>query len=227
MIMGISFGRGVFFHDRNVLACAEVKKGTIHVWAEKITIRTILKMWVRVFFSLPWYYHLFHALLFAWIFIGQGHASSPPIDPWWLVIYLAGFHFVFPRQLKQFHGAEHKVFSYMGEKKLESLPEISRANIVNSGCSTNLVTCFFLGFLLFLPFVPLEWSILAGGSAVLLGMFAEPFLRRYVSLVYKISAFLQRYVTTREPKRIHLETAIRSYAMFLHIQSQVRMHNLE
>lgn len=225
MIMGISFGRGVFFHDRNVLACAEVKQGTIHVWAEKITFRTIVKMWVRIFFSLPWYYHLFHALLFAYMMFALEHGDSAPVNPWWGIVYLAGFHFVFPRQLKQFHGAEHKVFSYYGEKKLEALDEISRANIVNSGCSTNLVTCFFLGFLPFTPFVSLEWSILAGGVTFLIGVIAETYLRRFVSPVYKISAFLQKYVTTKEPNRIHLETAIRSYSLFQYVQSQVRMQN--
>lgn len=220
MIMGISFGRGVFFHDRSVLACAEVKQGTIHVWAEKITLRTILEMWARLFFSLPWYYHSLRALLFAYTLFALERGDSTPVDPWWIIVYLAGFHFIFPRQLKQFHGAEHKVFSCCGEKKLESLEEISRANIVNSGCSINLVTCFFLGFLPFVAFVPLPWSILAGGAAVLIGVFAEPYLRRYVSPIYKISAFLQKYATTKEPNRIHLETAIRSYRLFEHVESQ-------
>lgn len=222
MIMGISFGRGVFFHDRNVLACAEVKGGVIHVWAEKITLRTIAKMWVRVFFSLPWYYHLFHLGMLAYLIAAYIDASIAVIDPLWIAVYLAGFHFVFPRQLKQFHGAEHKVFSYSGEKRLEALPEISRADIVNAGCSTNLVVYFFTGFLLAIPFVELEWSVAAGAGATLLAIWGEKYLRRHVPILYKVSAMCQLYLTTKEPNRIHLETAIRSYRMFEHIRNQQR-----
>jgi hypothetical protein len=220
MIMGVSFGRGVIFHDRNVLACAEVKQGTIHVWAEKITFRTVLKMWVRVVFSLPWYYHLLHLLLLAYLINGVQPGASPLVSPWWAAVYLAGFHFIFPRQLKQFHGAEHKVFSYTGEKKMEAIGEISRADIVNSGCSTNLVTFFFLFFLPFAFFASLAWSVLAGCLGVIVGILGEKYMRRYFPYVYKISAFLQRYVTTKEPSRIHLETAIRSYRLFQHYQAK-------
>jgi uncharacterized protein YqhQ len=230
MITGISFGRGVIFHDRKVLACAEVKKGTIHLWAEKITLKTMGKMWLRVITSLPWYYHLFHFMLAVYLLVAldilplKGVPWLPVaavVDPLWILVYFAGFHFVFPTRLKRFHGAEHKVFSYPGEKKLAALEEIGRANIVNSGCSTNLVTCFFLPFLLALPFVPLIVCIIAGGLGVLLGIMADGFLRRHVPIIYRISAFLQRYVTTREPDRIHLETAIRSYRLLQHVRTSL------
>jgi hypothetical protein len=216
MITGISFGRGVFFHDRHVLACAEVKRGIIHVWAEKITLRTIGKLWLRIVFSLPWYYHVMHAALFLYLLFpifGQ-------VDPLWAVVYLAGFHFVFPRRLKQFHGAEHKVFSYSGEKKLEALDEIRRASIVNSGCSTNYVTYFFTCFLAAFLFLPLEWSVFAGAAGIAAGWIGEKYARRYLSPFHRISAFLQKHVTTQEPDRIHLETAIRSYRLFQHYQEK-------
>jgi hypothetical protein len=221
MVMGISFGRGVFFHDRNVLACAEVKRGVIHVWAEKITLQTIGKLWVRVCFSLPWYYHLFHLGLLGYLVAAWLDERLAVVNPWWLVVYLAGFHFVFPRQLKQFHGAEHKVFSHGGAKNLDALEEIRRADIVNAGCSTNLVMYFFASFLLTLPFAGLEWGVAAGIAGTLLGMWGEKYLRRYAGLLYKASAFCQRHLTTKEPDRIHLETAIRSYQMFEHVRSRL------
>jgi len=229
MIMGISFGRGVFFHDRNILACAEVIKGTIYVWAEPISLRTISKMWLRVVFTLPWYYQLFHAFLALLLLksLGWLHVSVPEwfaslsLHPLWAVVYLAGFHFVFPSQLKKFHGAEHKVFSYAGEKRLDTLEQIRQANIVNSGCSTNLVTCFFLPFLVTVPFVPLTWSVAAGAIGLIAGIAGERWLRRYLPFIYRISAFLQRHVTTKEPDRIHLETAIRSFRLFQHCRNRL------
>lgn len=228
MIMGISFSRGVFFHDRNILACAEVIGGTIHVWAEPISLRTICKMWLRVVFTLPWYYQLFHVCLalallqsLGWLPVsGPAWFASLSLHPLWAVIYLAGFHFVFPRQLKKFHGAEHKVFSYAGEKRLDAWEQVKRANIVNSGCSTNLVTCFFLPFLLAVPFVPLAWSVASGALGFLTGVAGERWLRRYLPFIYRVSAFLQRHVTTQEPDRIHLETAIRSYRLFEHCRNR-------
>lgn len=217
--MGISFGRGVFFHDRNVLACAEVKRGVIHVWAEKITFQTIVKLWYRVFFTLPWYYHLVHFGLLIYLVSAFVQGTTSVVNPWWVVVYLVGFHFVFPRRLKQFHGAEHKVFSYIGEKSLEVIGEIKEADIVNQGCSTNIVTCFFLPFVITFSFVPMEWSVLAGGFGIAAGVFGDKYLRRYCGAVYRLSAFLQKYVTTKEPERIHLETAIRSYQMFQYYRS--------
>jgi hypothetical protein len=219
MIMGISFGRGVLFHDRDVLACAEVKDGVIHVWAEEMTLKTIVKMWYRIFFSFPWYYQLFHLMLACYAVAAVLGASWAVINPAWIAIYVAGFHFIFPRRLKKFHGAEHKVFSYRGKKSLEAIEQIARANIVNDGCSTNLVIWFFLGFLLTVFFLPLEWSLVCGAAALLAGMLGDRVLRKYFGFVYKLSAFSQKHFTTKEPDRLHLETAIRSYMQFEHIRS--------
>lgn len=218
MIMGISFGRGVLFHDRDVLACAEVKGGVIHVWAEKMTLKTIAKLWYRILFSFPWYYQLFHLILACYAVAAFLNPGWAVISPAWIAIYLAGFHFVFPRALKKFHGAEHKVFSYRGKKSLDAIHEIARANIVNEGCSTNLVIWFFLGFLLAIPFFPLEWSVACGAVTFLAGMLGDRVLRKYFGFVYKLSAFSQKHFTTKEPDRLHLETAIRSYLLFEHMR---------
>lgn len=212
MITGISFGRGVFFHNRKILACAEVKRGVIHQWAEPITFRTLLKMWVRILFSIPWYYQLFHLglLLLIWQF---------ELNPLWLLIYAIGFHFVFPRQLKQFHGAEHKVFSYQGEKRLEDIGEIQEASIVNSGCSTNYVTYFFVCWLATLWFFPLGASVSIGILGMVAGLLGEKYARSWMKPFFALSGFLQKHVTTKKPERIHLETAIRSYRLFQHYQT--------
>lgn len=211
MITGISFGRGVLFHNRKVLACAEVRGGVIHSWAEPITFRTLFKMWWRIIFAIPWYYQLFHTCLVLSILFYD-------IDPVWMIIYGVGYHFVFPKQLKQFHGAEHKVFSYQGEKKLEHWNEIRQASIVNSGCSTNYVTYFFVCFLPVCWFLPLWVSVLIGAGGMVAGLIGEKYMRSYLKPFFVISGFLQKYVTTKEPERIHLETAIRSYRLFQHFQ---------
>lgn len=223
--MGMSFGRGVLFHDRNVLACAEVKDGVIHMWAEKITVKTIGKLWFRIFFSFPWYYQLFHLLLACYVVAAWVKPDWAIIDPMWVAVYVAGFHFVFPKMMKKFHGAEHKVFSYGGKKSLTVLKEIEQADIVNDGCSTNLVMWFFTGFFLSVFFVPLEWSIACGVVGLLIGMFGDRYVRKYFGFLYRLSGFFQKYCTTKEPDRIHLETAIRSYMLFEHIREVDRLQN--
>jgi len=222
MIMGMSFSRGVLFHDRNVLACAEVKGGVIHMWAEKITLRTIGKLWYRIFFSFPWHYQLFHLLLAVYAVAAYANPSFALFDPMWIAVYIGGFHFVFPRVMKKFHGAEHKVFSYGGKKSLDAVGEVAKADIVNAGCSTNLVVWFFLGFLLTVLLLPLGWSIACGVAMLLLGMFGERFLRKYCGFAYRLSGFFQKHFTTKEPDRVHLETAIRSYMLFEHIRQAHR-----
>ncbi|WNC16977.1 DUF1385 domain-containing protein [Brevibacillus brevis] len=222
MIMGMSFSRGVFFHDRNVLACAEVKDGVIHIWAEKITLRTIGKLWYRIFFSFPWYYQLFHLLLAGFAIAALAVPSLAIIDPMWIAVYIGGFHFVFPKVMKKFHGAEHKVFSYPGRKTLDALGEIAKADIVNAGCSTNLVVWFFIGFLLAVLFLPLEWSVACGVAGLLAGMLGDRYLRKYCGFAYRLSAFFQKHFTTKEPDRLHLETAIRSYMLFEHMREMER-----
>ncbi|GED66381.1 hypothetical protein BRE01_00830 [Brevibacillus reuszeri] len=222
MIMGMSFGRGVLFHDRNVLACAEVKDGVIHLWAEKITIRTIGKLWYRIFFSFPWYYQLFHLLLAGYVIATFVNPAWEIISPLWVAVYIGGFHFVFPRMMKKFHGAEHKVFSYHGKKSLSALSDIARADIVNDGCSTNMVVWFFTGFLLSAFFLPMEWSLVCGLAGLFAGMFGDRVLRKYCGFIYKLSGFFQKYFTTKEPDRLHLETAIRSYILFEHIREADR-----
>lgn len=216
MITGMSFGRGVLFHDTKVMACAEVKNGVIHLWAEKISLRTIGKVWYRVLFTLPWPYQLFHLALL----VQSIHPVIQPWSNWWTLLYIVGFHFVFPRRMKQFHGAEHKVFSYPGEKKLEALPEIKQASIVNSGCSTNYVTYFFVSFLASCCFLPMSSSVAAGFVGLIAGVLGERYLRHRMRLLFRLSAFLQKHVTTREPERVHLETAVRSYQLLQHMQAK-------
>lgn len=217
MIAGLSFAKGVMFHDTRHLACAEVKGGVIHTWAERITVRTVGKIWLRIFFSLPWGYQLFHLVLalnlfFHWV---------PDVTVWWVSVYAVGFHFVFPRSLKQFHGAEHKVFSHRGVTGVHQWEAVKKASIVNKGCSTKYVMFFFLVFLPAVFLVPLPWAIGAGAVGMGAGVLLERTVPKAMRPFYSLSGWLQRRITTREPERIHLETAIRSYVLLQHVRKRV------
>lgn len=220
MISGMSFSRGVFFHDTKIIACGEVKDGVIHLWAEKITWRTLFKLWVRIVFTLPWAYQLFHLGLLLYYFF----PVFAPINGWLLVVYLIGFHFVFPLKLKKFHGAEHKVFSYGMVKSPNQWQQVNRASIVNRGCSTNFVTYFFVCFLPVSLFFPLHWGVLAGFCGIALGTLGVRFAPKYMRPLFRLSAWLQRYVTTSEPDRLHLDTAIRSYLLFQQFRLNSQQH---
>ncbi|MBA4533415.1 DUF1385 domain-containing protein [Brevibacillus halotolerans] len=216
MIAGISFGNGVFYHNKNVIACAEVKNGVIHTWAEKMGMRTLCKMWWRIVSSLPWYYHILHLLMLLYVFfpvLGE-------FDPLWLVVYGAGFHFIFPKRLKQFHGAEHKVFSYYGEVKPENWEKIQQASIINRGCSTNMVTFFFVFFLPTICFFQLWIAIVIGLVGIGICNLLSKYALRLIEPLYRVSGFLQYYLTTKEPERIHMDTAIRSYALFIYFRNR-------
>ncbi|WP_232699313.1 DUF1385 domain-containing protein [Brevibacillus daliensis] len=210
MISGISFGKGVIFHNKKVIACAEIKKGVIHTWSEEIGVGTLPKIWWRVSMSLPWYYNLFHIFLVYMFFF----ANLDGVNPLWFFVYLAGFHFVFPAQLKKFHGAEHKVFSYGRDVTAQDWEKVKRASIVNRGCSTNVVTFFFVFFFIALLFISLFKAIIIGVIGIGVCNIAAKYEPRLIEPFFRLSASLQRKVTTKEPDRSHLETAIRSYALF-------------
>ncbi|XOS94243.1 hypothetical protein ACLMAB_13590 [Brevibacillus laterosporus] len=42
---------------------------------------------------------------------------------------------------------------------------------------------------------------------------------RLMEPLYRVSGCLQYYVTTKEPERLHMDTAIRSYALFIYFRS--------
>lgn len=199
MIQGLSYRHGIFFF--------RIGEGIAHATYRDGAVKTRFLPWnwagigyiaSRVLFTLPWYMWALAALIFLLRL------------PLYLLFLLgAGYHFLFPRSLRQYHGAEHKVFSYRGAVDLYNLREIADADIVNRGCSTNSVSQLFLVFLLLAPFVGGWWALGAAGLCMaLVPRLARPFETR---VLFPISAWLQRRVTTAAPSEEHLRTAILAY----------------
>ncbi|UTW69915.1 DUF1385 domain-containing protein [Anaerobacillus sp. HL2] len=49
----------------------------------------------------------------------------------------------FPKELRKYHGAEHKVFSFKGIISISNANIIKQAEITNRYCSTNFVVVYF------------------------------------------------------------------------------------
>ncbi|MCM2677786.1 MTH1187 family thiamine-binding protein [Shouchella plakortidis] len=141
--------------------------------------------------------------------------------PFYSLLYLAfGMHFLFPKKLRKYHGAEHKVFSSKGLITRVRLRKIQQASIVNRGCSTNVIVVYFSSVLLgsiLLVLARLDVATalaISSYGAIVPACFTERlnkhWLKRYI---LPVSAFLQRYVTTSEPERMHLLAAITSYGL--------------
>ncbi|MEW9669137.1 DUF1385 domain-containing protein [Ammoniphilus sp. 3BR4] len=153
--------------------------------------------------TIPLYFIIGMIALVLWVGI------QPGFPFYWILLAAFGYHFIFPYPLKQYHGAEHKVFSHQGPKTYRSLSEIRSCSIVNRHCSTNGVVIFYLLFLL--SFFPL-----GGNAAALIGLAGVMIIPRWLKpldqkLFFPISAYLQRTVTTIEPDEKQLKVALLSY----------------
>ncbi len=204
MIRGMSYPKGVFYMDKDHIAHATITKdGEIKTSLFSLDSEGILFFIKQTLFTIPWYFALGMLLLAAWVGI------QPGFPFYYLLLAGFGYHFIFPYPLKQFHGAEHKVFSHQGNKSIQSLEDIRKSDIVNRNCSTNAVTTFYLLFMI--GFIPL-----GGNAAALLGLLGISFVPRWLKkvdqrLVFPISSFIQRRVTTTEPDTKHLKVALCSY----------------
>lgn len=204
MIRGMSYPKGIFYMNKEYIAHAAIRRdGTIQTDLFPIGTAGLLFFIKRTTFSTPWYFLLAILALAGWIFI------RPDFPFYFLLVALFGYHFVFPYPLRQYHGAEHKVFSHSGEKTLEALSEIETSNIVNRNCSTNGAVYFFLLFLL--TYFPLGGNV--ASLVAVVGMVSIPRFIRIVDdrIIFPISAFFQKYVTTVEPDQKHLKVALLSY----------------
>jgi uncharacterized protein YqhQ len=216
MIRGMSYYKGIFFMNSNGIAHATVKDGQIATKYMPIGVKSMLFMAQRLLFSIPLYFALLGLILFnmivqpePFIELLPESITIPRIPEYALLYFMLGYHFIFPRELKKYHGAEHKVFSYRGERHLVKEEEIGKANIVNRNCSTNSVILIFLVFLVSVWFVG-GW--LATGIAVLANfLMPKVWPWGYWKLFFPVSAFMQRHVTTAQPDSIHLRVAILSY----------------
>ncbi|MBP1933773.1 hypothetical protein J2Z37_003786 [Ammoniphilus resinae] len=157
----------------------------------------------RIIVTVPWYLIVGILGLIIWII------RQPDYPFYLLPLATFGYHFFFPYPLRQFHGAEHKMFSHQGEKSLETLHDIAESDIVNYHCSTNSVVTFYLLFFLGLgPF--------GGNLAAILGLIGVVVIPRWLKglqrhVIFPISKIIQRQITTVEPDLKHLKTALFSY----------------
>ncbi|SER68339.1 MTH1187 family thiamine-binding protein [Salipaludibacillus aurantiacus] len=227
MVKGLSFQKGIIFIGRKYAACSYNDNGRERLWIKPVTPKNMLYTGKLVFLSMPLWFHLILGvlvLLITFPFIFNLFGRTPGVSlPWYVLVYfLFGTHFWFPKELRKYHGAEHKVFSYKDKVSVRHLKEIKKANITNRYCSTNVIILFLilaaaLTLLFFLYGV--EWGVSverATYGALLLLPFMTYWLHRTKeTIVHKwlisLSGYLQKQVTTSEPDDLHVKTAIRAY----------------
>lgn len=227
MIKGLSYEKGIFFIGKNHISCSFNDKGLIKDWVKPITIRTLILVMLQVIKAMPIWFKIISILYFTLILAPKVILLiGIPINwsgfPFYFIFYyMFGTHFLFPKQLRKYHGAEHKVFSYKGIKTISNLNKIKQAEITNRYCSTNFVVVYFscvvLGLILLSIWQPFEKAleITSYSSLIIAPIINSQLDRRPIKLIKKyvlgISFFLQRHITTTNPDDLHVKTAIRSY----------------
>ncbi len=149
--------------------------------------------------------------------------------PYYSIFYLMfGTHFIFPRQLRKYHGAEHKVFSERGIIRRSALYRIQKAAITNRYCSTNTVVIYFmsvitgtlLGLALGLGGRSLEVASYSSLLAIplitsLMNVRGFSWLKK---IILALSYWCQIHITTAEPGRDHLLASIDSYRKLAEVE---------
>ncbi len=204
MIRGMSYPQGVFYMDKDYIAHAMMdEQGKIQTKLMPFDSEGLVFFMKRTLLTIPLYFVIGMLALIIWVW------SQPGFPFYWILLGVFGYHFVFPFSLKQYHGAEHKVFSHQGKKSYHSLHAIQGCSIVNRHCSTNGVVTFLLLFLLaFYPLGP-------NGAAVLslIGVWVVPRWMKPIEekVIFPLSAILQKRITTLEPTDQQLKVALFSY----------------
>nr|WP_096201243.1 MTH1187 family thiamine-binding protein [Bacillus sp. FJAT-45350] len=235
MIRGLSYQNGVFFIGKKHVACAYDDNGKISDWVKPIDGPTLFLMTKAIIISMPLWFKIISVLYLTLIFIPKllvlfditlFEWSGLPF--YFLFYYMFGTHFIFPEKLRKYHGAEHKVFSDRGVKKRGRLYRIKRAAITNRNCSTNTVVLYFslviVGTLALLYnfsfFEALQWA--SYGSLLLVPIINTSLkfslMKPVRNYILKTSYYLQEKVTTTEPDRKHLLTAIQSYRRLAEVE---------
>lgn len=215
MIRGMSYKNGIFFINQKGMAHATLTNGKVVTCFQPISPQAFLFLFQRLMVSFPAYLLILVLILSIFIlrpniiFAHSMFNALPEVPLYSMVLLLFAYHLIFPKQLKKYHGAEHKVFSYKGRKHLSRIKQIAAANIVNRNCSTNAVVLFFIFFLISFP-------LLGGWLSILIGWFAMLIIPRFwkwgdTHIFFPLSAFLQKKITTAEPEQEHLRVAILSY----------------
>ncbi|MBU9712247.1 MTH1187 family thiamine-binding protein [Bacillus tamaricis] len=228
MVRGMSFQKGIVFIGRKHVACAYNDKGVQKTWLKPLKPKVLFEIAKLVYTSMPWWFHVF---FFIWVtlivlplLLNQlGYNDVKGLPLFTLIYFFFGTHFWFPKELKKYHGAEHKVFSYKGIISITKRNGIKKAEITNRYCSTNGILLYFLTVLFlwaaFLIYNRNSW-LLSLEMATLISVLLWPMLTYWLNRmkmtfiqrwILSGSYWLQKYVTTKEPDDLHIRTAIRSY----------------
>ncbi|WP_096188430.1 MTH1187 family thiamine-binding protein [Evansella halocellulosilytica] len=224
MVKGLSFQKGILFIGKKYVSCTYEENGLLKSWLKPLSLSTYLLIGKLVFFSMPLWYYIFCSIwIIAIVFHEFGLAGAVGLPHFTIIYFFFGTHFWFPNELKKYHGAEHKVFSYRGIISTRNKQEIKEAKITNRFCSTNSVLLFFLlvpmitaviiGFQRINFVVALEYATYI---SVLLWPLATYWLNRMKltnvkKVLLSMSYWLQKHITTTDPEDKHIRTAIRSY----------------
>lgn len=214
-IRGLSYQDGVFFFGASFISRAYVSnEGEIHAELLPLSLRSYLRVAAVVTGAMPVWYKVTAA---AWLIA----AIFQLLPLYSFLLFVMGTHFIFPQQLKKFHGAEHKVFSFTGVPVKRSWKKVARASITNHHCSTNVVFIYFVLFLLMASpvyIVSSPGNVFIAVSAYIslpMAFLAEEALQRHFAgsrnTWLKPSYWLQRNITCSVPEKVHVQTAITAF----------------
>lgn len=117
------------------------------------------------------------------------------------------FIFIKFKDLKKYHGAEHKTLNALCQTGETSLTAVRKASRVHERCGTN----FLVVILLFASIIQLiarwdfDYSVLLG-MALASGVIASE--NRFMKPIIRIGGFIQKYFLTAEPEENELYVAI-------------------
>jgi hypothetical protein len=242
---GMARWDGLDLFGPNFTSVAYRRKGEIHVKIEPSALRKptnpvlqrvsrwpIIRsffLWGRVFvqlFGSPWSLLFFTATMVAlWIFVRLMQLGSDvgpfggvfaffaefPILPI-LLLFFAAMKFT---PIGRYHGAEHKAvaaYEKYGEVTLQNAKSVSR---VHPRCGTNILLYIILAALLD-PLI--AWWGYAILQFILISEAWFIFGQTLPSIA--VGNFLQRYLTTTEPRCAHLEVAVESLNKLLHAEQE-------
>ena len=242
---GMARWDGLDLFGPNYMSVAYRRKGEIHVKVEPATLRKptnpavqrvsrwpIIRsffLWGRVFaqlFGSPWSLLFFTATMAAlWLFVrlmrlGSGvetvggvfaFFAEFPILPI-LLIFFAAMKFT---PIGRYHGAEHKAvaaYEKYGEVTLQNAKASSR---IHPRCGTNILLYIILAALLD-PLI--AWWGYAIVQFILISEAWFVFGKTRPSIA--VGNFLQRYLTTTEPRRAQLEVAVESLNRLLRAEEE-------
>ena len=242
---GMARWDGLDLFGPNYMSVGYRRKGEIHVKIEPSSLRKptnpalqrvsrwpIIRsffLWGRVFaqlFGSAWSLLFFTATLVGlWIFVRLMQMGSDaetfggvfaffaefPILPI-LLIFFAAMRFT---PIGRYHGAEHKAvaaYEKYGEVTLQNAMSVSR---VHPRCGTNILLYIILAALLD-PLV--AWWGYAIVQFILISEAWFIFGQTRPSIA--VGNFLQRYLTTTEPRRAHLEVAVESLNKLLQAEEE-------